>query len=110
MKFKQCAYKTKDLGGKNVAYAGFVDFLESKYKEKKDVKIFNFSKFTPGIKNSDSDDIEEKIKFNPRNIDFDSAGDINVDPIQTDITDSRYFFDNEDAISFNLGKPNNNDN
>ena len=34
-----------------------------------------------------------------------NAGD--VDPIQTDTTDSSYFFDNEDAISFNL---NNNDN
>ena len=33
------------------------------------------------------------------------VGDVN--PIQTDTTDSSYFFNNEDAISFNLG--NNND-
>lgn len=107
LKFKQLAYKTKDLGGKNVAGSGFVDFLESKYKEKKDVKNFNFSKFNGGANaSSDTEEDNKKYKFNPKNIDFDTAGDINVDPIQTDITDSRYLFDNEDAISFSLGKPN----
>lgn len=108
LKFKQCAYKTKDLNGKNLADAGFVDFLESKYKEKKDIKTYNFAKFNDGdtTSNSTIDDDTKKYRFNPKDIDFDTAGDMNVDPIQTDTTDSRYFFDNEDAISFNLGKPN----
>lgn len=114
LKFKQVAYKTKDLGGKNLAGAGFVDFLESKYKEQKELKKFNFAKFNGGAPAFDTaeDDEEDykKYKFVPKRINFDTAGDINVDPIQTDITDSKYLFDNEDAISFNLGAPHNNDN
>lgn len=106
LKFKQCAYKTKDASGKNVANAGFVDFLESKYKEKKDIKTYNFSKFTPGIESSDKDDDKQSLKFNPKKVNFDST-DSETDPIQTDSTDSRYFFDNENAISFNLGNQNN---
>lgn len=102
LKFKQCAYKTKDLNGKNLALAGNVDFLESKYKEAKTIKKFNFTKFTPGIEAETDEDESKKYKFNPKNINFDDAGDANVDPIQTDTTDSRYFFDNEDAISFNF--------
>ena len=41
-------------------------------------------------------------KFNPKKLDFiDERNEIN--PVQTDTTDSSYFFNNEDAISFNLG-------
>ena len=46
----------------------------------------------------------EKQKWKPNKVVFskDERGD--TDPIQTDVTDSSYFFDNEDAISFDLKK------
>lgn len=103
-KFKTCAYKTKDTGGKNVAGTGSVDFLESKYKEKQTVKSYNFRKFSSAIDSSEEEK-ETKFKFNPKRVDFDSLGDVEIDPIQTDITDSKYLFDNEDAMSFNLKAP-----
>lgn len=45
-----------------------------------------------------------KAKWKPNKVVFskDERGD--TDPIQTDVTDSSYFFDNEDAISFDLKK------
>ena len=50
---------------------------------------------------------EEKQKWKPNKVVFskDERGD--TDPIQTDVTDSSYFFDNEDAISFDLKKKKN---
>ena len=98
MKFKNCALKTKDLGGKNLFIEGAVDFLESKYKEPKRLKTYDFSKYTNGIAQEEK---PKKEKFNPQNIDF-SNGDI--DPIQYDTTDSKYFFENDDAIVFDLNK------
>ncbi len=47
--FKTIVYKTKDIKGKMTAGKGKVDFLESKYKEKQKIKVYNFSKFTNGI-------------------------------------------------------------
>ena len=102
LKFKNIIYKTKAKNGKNVVNFGKVDFLESKYKMPHKVKTYNFSKYI------DDDKKEEKAKWNPSKVTFskDERGDI--DPIQTDTTDSSYFFDNADAISFNL--KNNSDN
>lgn len=104
MGFKTCAYKTKDAGGKFHAGGGSVDFIEEKYKVKKDIKKYNFTKFSAAV-DSSSEEKEPKFKFNPKAIDFDNYGDAEFDPIQTDVTDSKYLFDNEDAISFNLGTP-----
>ena len=108
LKFKQIIYKTKLKNGKNTVDFGKVDFLESKYKTPHRTKKYNFGKFINAV-NHDSKD-EEKSKWNPSKVKFtkDKRGD--VDPIQTDTTDSSYFFNNEDAISFNLGnnKKNNN--
>jgi len=102
LKFKNCIYKVKDKKGKNLVNYGAVDFLESKYKEPHKSKTYKFDKFNYGI-------IEEEVKkpksnkFNPKKVSFDtSSDDEEIDPIQTDVTDSSYFFDNEDAISVNL--------
>jgi len=105
LKFKNVIYKIKNKSGKNVVNFGNVDFLESKYKTPHKSKKYNFSKYVTAIENSNEK--EEKYKWDPKKVKFkpDESGDVN--PIQTDTTDSSYFFDNEDAISFNLG---NNDN
>ena len=110
LKFKALIYKTKDLKGKNIVGAGKVDFLESKYKEKQKIKTYNFAKFTNGIqteedKMNSSQNRLFKNKFDLKNINFNNNPENpnDMDPIQTNITDSKYFFDNEDAISFKLG-------
>ena len=100
LKFKTCIYKTKDKKGKNVVNYGTVDFLEAKYKEPHKVKDYNFDKFNSGILHEENKK-SKKQKFNPELIDFDEE-DMEIDPVQTDTTDSSYLFNNEDAISFNL--------
>ena len=101
LKFKNVIYKIKNKAGKNVVNFGNVDFLESKYKILHKTKKYNFSKYITAIQ--DTNEKEEKTKWNPKKVTFnaDETGDVN--PIQTNTTDSSYFFDNEDAISFNLG-------
>lgn len=98
LKFKNCIYKTKDKKGKNVVNFATVDFLESKYKEPHKLKNYNFDKFKSGISHEEPKPTK-KQKFNPDNVDFD---DENIDPIQTDTTDSSFLFNNEDAVSFDL--------
>ena len=104
LKFKNIIYKTKLKNGKNIVNFGKVDFIESKYKASHKTKTYNFGKYIQ----SSNNEKEEKEKWNPTKVKFnkDERGDIN--PIQTDTTDSSYFFDNEDAISFNLGNKKNN--
>lgn len=108
MKFKNCAYKTKDVKGKLVIGQGVVDFLESKYKEPKEEKVFKFTKYNKGIHEEETK--PKKKKFNPKAIDFNKYENDEVDPIQTDTTDSQYLLNNEDAISFNLKNNSNSDN
>ena len=99
--FKAIVYKTKNNKGKNVVNYGKVDFLESKYKEPKKIKMYKFDKYNEAVQQK----VEKntKKKFNYKNVSFNSNNDEDIDPIQTDTTDSSYFFNNEDAISFNLG-------
>lgn len=104
--FKNIVYKTKNKKGKNLVGFGNVDFLESKYKTPHKSKKYNFSKYITAIENDD--DKDEKPKWNPKKVKFTENERGDVDPIQTDATDSSYFFDNENAISFNLGNNNNN--
>lgn len=101
LKFKNIIYKTKAKNGKNVVNFGKVDFLESKYKTPHKSKTYNFSKYISAVSD---DKKEETPKWKPNKVTFtkDERGDI--DPIQTDTTDSSYFFNNADAISFNLNK------
>lgn len=105
LKFKSCIYKTKNIKGKTIVDDGKVDFLESKYKELHSSKSYNFSRFTAGIsKEQGEDKKEKKRKFDPKSIEF--KGDHDVDPIQTDNTDSNFLLNNDDAIIFDLKKGN----
>jgi len=99
--FKAIIYKTKDKKGKNVVNFGKVDFLESKYKEPKKVKYYRFDKFNDSKEQKNKKTTRQK--FNYKNVNFDTNSDEDIDPIQTDTTDSSYFFNNADAISFNFG-------
>lgn len=107
LKFKNIVYKTKNKKGKNLVGFGNVDFLESKYKTPHKSKKYNFSKYIDAI--DDEDNKEEKTKWNPKKVKFTENERGDVDPVQTDVTDSSYFFNNEDAISFNLGNNNSED-
>lgn len=105
LKFKDCGFKTKNIKGRFIAGHGSVDVLESKYNSVQETKTFNFAKFTPGMY-SEEKESKKKNKFDYKSIDFDKAED-NMDPIVTNDTDSKYFFENEDAISIKLKKDNN---
>ena len=95
---KDCAYKIKDIGGKLLIGPGKLSYLESKYKEPHKVKVYDFGKYSDGVTTATEDDNDiKKTKFNPKKLNFvDERNEIN--PIQTDTTDSKYFFDSEDAI------------
>ena len=80
-------------------------FLESKYKEPHKIKTYDFGKYSDGVTTATEDDTSSKAhkKFNPRNIDFKDKNN-EIDPIQTDTSDSNYLFDNQDAIVVNFKK------
>lgn len=102
LKFKNIIYKTKDLKGKNVVGSAKVDFLESKYKERQKIKTYNFTKFTNGIINKDSESNgNSKPKFDLKHINFNENPNNpnDMDPIQNNTNNLKYTFDNEDAIT-----------
>ena len=111
LKGKQILYKVKDSKGKSQVAKGKLDFLEAKYKEPKKPKEYNFEKFTNGI----TDNPNKKAFLNNLKENFatataaNDADNINseIDPIQTNTTNSKYFLDNDDAIIFDLHKKNN---
>lgn len=107
LKGKQVIYKIKDLSGKSAVNKGKVDFMESKYKEVQKTKKYDFTKFTGGLSAPNS---EARKALNKKKTDYSAVTanndnyDINRenDPIKTDTSDSKYLFDNEDAIIVNL--------
>lgn len=101
---KDCAYKIKDGSGKNMIGQGKLSYLESKYKEPKKIKNFDFGRYSDGVTTATEDfntDSPAKKKFDIKHIDFTDERN-EFDPIQTDTTDTNYLFDNEDAIIVNL--------
>ena len=100
---KDAAYKIRGSNGKPMAGQGKFNYLESKYKEPRKTKVYDFGKYSDGV-TTETEDTENgfnRKKFNPKKLDFiDERNEIN--PVQTDTTDSNYLFDNEDAIIVNL--------
>lgn len=111
--FKQCMYKIRTKGGSSDVGIGMLDFLSSSYTTPKKVKDYDFDKFSSGISESEENINEQsdrallKHKTIRKSFHFkdDIPGEIN--PVQTDVSDSHFKFDNEDAIVINL--KNNND-
>lgn len=104
---KDCAYKIRGDNGKPMVGQGKLNFLESKYKEPRKIKTYDFGKYSDGVTTAteDNEDLPHKKKFDLKNLDFtDERNEYN--PIQTDTTDLDYLFDNEDAIVVNLKKDN----
>ena len=107
LKGKQVIYKIKDLGGKSAVNKGKVDFMEAKYKEVQKVKKYNFTKFGGSL--LDPESVARKA-LNKKKVDYAAVTSSNdnydidreVDPIQTDTSDSKYLFDNEEAIIVNF--------
>ena len=104
---KDCAYLVRDSGGKPVAGQGKLNFLESKYKEPKKIKTFDFGRYSDSVTTAteDDNDLPTKKKFDLKHLDFTDERN-EFDPVQTDVTDSDYLFDNEDAIVVNLNNKN----
>ncbi len=108
LKGKQIIFKIKDAKGKSIVAKGSLDFLEAKYKEPKHPKEYNFEKFSSGI----SDSIKKKPFSTKFRGNFAAATADNdptnfegeVNPVKTDISDSKYFLDNDDAIVFDLNR------
>ena len=102
---KDCAFKVRDSSGKPNVGPGKLGFLESKYKEPHKIKTFDFGKYSDGVTTTSEDDTSDiRKKFNPKHIDFRDDNSDEINPIQTDTTDSKYIFDNQDAIVVNLRK------
>ena len=105
LKFKNCMYKVKNVKGKNVVGTGKIDFLESKFKEPKSTKNYRFDKFTSGIVEDEKPkNTNKRRKSTITGFSDDDTGEI--DPIQTDTSDSTYFVNNDDAVIFDLKKGN----
>lgn len=104
LKFKRCVYKIKDTSGKSMVGEGKLDFMSAKYKEPKKVKVYDFEKFTNGI----YDDAHSRHLDNKKSLRIpkykghfdDMTGD--VDPISLNNSDTKFVYDNEDAIIFDL--------
>ena len=108
LKQKQAAYKIRGENGKPMCGPGNFQYLESKYKEPQKIKNYDFGKYSDGVTTETEDNTNTSKKFDYKNVDFlDDKNEFN--PIQTDSTDSKFLFDNEDAIIVNLkkGNPNN---
>lgn len=105
LKFKVCVYKTKNLKGKSVVGQGKLDFLDAKFKEPKSVKNYNFEKFTNGISQEATKHSFHKKK---KAVQTDVDDSVDFDPISTDSSDSKFLFDNENAIIVNLKRGNTN--
>lgn len=90
-----------------MAGQGKLNFLESKYKEPKKIKTFDFGRYSDSVTTSteDDNDLPTKKKFDLKHLDFTDERN-EFDPVQTDVTDSDYLFDNEDAIVVNLNNKN----
>ena len=103
MSAKDCAYKIKSAGGKPMVGQGRFGYLESKYKEPHKIKTYDFGKYSEGVTTATEDDNNSPKKFDFKHIDFKDEKN-EIDPVQTDTTDSKYLFDNEDAIVVNFKK------
>ena len=100
---KDCAFKIRGSNGKPLVGQGRLGYLESKYKEPHKIKTFDFGKYSDGVTTATEDDNTSQKKFDFKHVDFiDERNEFN--PVQTDTTDSKYFFDNQDAIVVNLKK------
>ena len=99
--FKHVAVKLKTEKGNFQIGEGTFNFIASKYKEEQPMKVYNFSKFVPGVASEGEDDVKQK--FDPKHISFVDEKD-EYNPVQIDNTDADFEFDNENAIVVDFKK------
>lgn len=106
---KICAYKIKSTNGKFTGGTMKVNFLASKYHEQHLSKQYNFNKFLSNATSSNETDetSKDKPKFDLKNITFDTDLNGDVDPIKNNL-DSKFLFDNDDAVIFDIKRKNDN--
>ena len=98
--YKSCAYKVQTDARPEFGEA-VLSFMESKYKEPKPTKEYNFTKFdNSGREKESAVNRKKRRKSTGKYLDFGEE----VDPVQTENASSHYFFDNEDAISVEIPK------
>ena len=109
MGLKSCAYMIRKDDNKPEVGEGSLSFLDSKYKEERSVKKYNFTMFSSDDSSSkhgsDYSNDNKRKKFRPEEVSFEDA--LNeINPIQYN---PNYLFDldNDDAIVFDLKKPDN---
>lgn len=100
LKFKSCMYTIKDLGGKNVTGTAQLEFLDSKYKEKQNIKFYDFTKFTNGVAEGET---KKSKKFSLKNAHF-SDTELETEPIKLDTSNSNFLLDNDEAITYTFKK------
>ena len=108
LKFKNCMYKVKNIKGKSLVGTGKVDFLESKFKEPKNVKEYKFDKFTNGISEEENKKETSKRKKKSTITGFSDDIETEIDPIQIDISDSVILNGDNDSAIFDLKRGNSN--
>ena len=101
--FKRGAVKLKLENGKFDVGEGVFNFISAKHKEEQQIKKYNFSKFTSGVTIEEDTKKSSKLKFDYKNINFEDEND-EMNPVQTDTTDSTFQFENENAIVVNFKK------
>lgn len=102
--FKSCLFKWKNNRGVVELCDGKIDFMDAKYKEPKTDKFYDFEKFTSGISDNLDSDVKKGLINRNNHITENNHHSGDVDPIQTDTSDSKFLFDNEDAIIVDFKK------
>ena len=98
------------MSGKSDTGIANLSFLSATYTQPKSVKEYHFEKFSSSTSVNTNDEDNPRKKRNPlQNYHFKDDVQEEIDPINTDNTDSKFLFDNQDAIVFNFKKNKNND-
>lgn len=111
LKNGQVIYKVKKTNGQSWVNKGKVEAMESKYKDAQKIKKYDFTKFTSGISNIESA-TRKILNKNRGNYPAATTSNNNYDvgreiaPIQTDTSDSKFLFNNDEAIVVNFKKKN----
>ena len=74
----------------------------------KDIKQYNFAKFTANSVRNNKEDEEKKPKFDLKNLQFETDTYGDTEPIKSNTTDSNFLFNNDDAIIFDIKRKGNN--
>ncbi len=109
LKGGQVIYKVKKTNGQSWVNKGKVESMESKYKDPQKLRNMIFLKFTSGISDIESA-ARKALKKNRGNYSAATTSNNNynidreIDPIQTDTSDSNFLFNNDEAIVVNFKK------